>query len=106
MERIIYTCITNNYDTLRPIKAPDGWRAICFTDYIGASWDVDGWEISKHPMGSLNAREVKLNPHYFLPPHHRSIWIDGNLEYRGDWYDYDLPGFTVMKHPDRFCVYD
>jgi hypothetical protein len=53
----------------------------------------------------LYAREIKLNPHKFLPDHDYSIWIDSNLQMINPKFDF---GYDIVtwKHPIRNCVYE
>jgi len=98
---VIYTCITNGYDRLREIaRLPKGWRAVCFTD---ADIKSDSWEIQKIPNLPRIQRHVKICPHHYLK-FDRCLWIDGNLQYFGDWNEFDKSGFWVMKHPHRVSL--
>lgn len=96
---IIYTCITDNYDVLQPItNLPKGWRAVCFSD---SEQTADGWEHVRLPFEPLLHRKVKAMPAEYLGNHERSLWIDGNLRYYGNWKEFDKWGFWVMQHPNR-----
>jgi hypothetical protein len=94
---IVYTAIFHDYDALREVKLPFGWEAVCFTDkpIKSKSWDVRVLE----PFDKIH-RRLKIIPEEQFPGE-RTIWIDGNLEYLGDWKDLDRRGFNVMKHPER-----
>lgn len=82
-KRVIYTCITGKYDTLKTMKYIDkDWDYICFTD--NASIKPDGvWEIKPLQFSELdnsrNNRWHKLNPHLILSDYENSIYIDGNI---------------------------
>lgn len=75
-KKVIYTCITNNYDTLKPITKKAGWDYICFTD---SNIKSDYWQIKPLPKevetlpANKKQRFVKLNPHLFLPQYDLSI---------------------------------
>lgn len=119
--RIIYTCITNDYDTLQPIQVPPGYRAIAFMNERGHDTMkyyaemLPMWEIQIIPSERLHHkihREIKINPHKFLPRHELSIWMDGNITPKMDVYDFAAfmegkeHGLWIMKHPERDCIYD
>lgn len=98
---IVYTAIFGNYDQLKSISLPEGWRAIVYSD---KQIKCEGWECFQVNMifsPVLMARYYKTK----LCPSGRTIWIDANLEYRGDWKVLDLDGLTVMEHPERNCIY-
>lgn len=102
---IIYSCIVDNYDNLKDIKLEEGWRAICFTN---SDIESKTWEIVKIEKGDKIYREIKLMPKKWLPDHDKSVWIDGNLEFKGSLNEFvkDKSGFWLMNHPDRNCVYE
>lgn len=99
---IVYTAIFNDYDTLRDIYLPEGWKAVCFSDRPLKS---NIWDVQVIPNSEKIYRCIKICPYNYLP-WERTIWIDGNLEYLGNWEDLDLPGFTVMRHPERKWVHE
>jgi hypothetical protein len=103
--KILYTCITGNYDSLIPIKKQAGWRYICFTDNPKLRSGV--WEIVLIKSEPKIFRKVKLVPHQFLPQHEVSIWTDGNIELLWN-LDFLIAGneFCTMRHPDRNNIYD
>lgn len=95
---IVYTAITNKYDKLRDIKLPNGWQAICFTTDTALLSDT--WEMCYVENLPLIHRHIKCCPHEYFD-FDRCIWIDANLEFKGDWLELDRAGFWAMKHPDR-----
>ncbi len=58
---------------------------------------------SKNPR--LLAREIKLNPHKYLPEHDYSIWIDSNIEIVSPKFEFNYD-IVTWKHPERDCIYD
>lgn len=96
---ILYTCITGRYDQLHEFPTP--FRKICFTDRMifSSSWEVLGVDMEPKVF-----RKVKIKPQDYLPPHKRSIWIDGHLELQ-DFTLAGRSGFWLMKHPVRSCIY-
>lgn len=100
---IIYTAIIGGYDKLNEYTT--NCRKLCFTD--NASLRSTTWEVVKvRPLMKIH-RKIKILPHLFLPPHERSIWIDGNIKPTMDIEKFaeDKSGFWVMQHPVRNCIY-
>jgi len=98
-ETILYSCIIGRYDQIHEFETP--YRKILFTDrpIFSSTWEVKVID----PEPKL-FRKVKILPHLFLPPHDRSIWIDGHLQPQ-DLTVFERSGFWLMKHPVRDCVY-
>jgi hypothetical protein len=112
--RVVYTCITGNYDALREVVNPDkGVDYICFSDDISES---QTWKIKPIPKclkyldTTKIARCMKILPHLFLSEYDISVWVDGNIQVVGNinqFIDKNLLNyFAIPKHPDRICVYD
>lgn len=111
---VIYTAITNNYDTLRePTYKLQNCDYLCFTD--NSNLDSKHWTIKKieHLIydHNRNAKQYKILPHRFLQEYEYSIWIDGNVDIIGDvtelinkYLTHDVLAF--YKHPERQCIYD
>ena len=86
--KIVYTCITGQYDQLisPTFVAPD-WQYVCFTnnpDYL-AQKNIGAWEI--RPLQSptnLNPtrtnRYHKLQPHVLFPDASATLYLDGNID--------------------------
>lgn len=99
---IVYTAIFNDYDVLRDVFLPPGWRAVCFSDRPISS---KTWEVIVIPGKEKEFRRVKIMPYEYLP-RERTIWIDGNLQPNGRWERLDRPGIWVMEHPERASVHE
>lgn len=99
----IYTAIFDGYDELKEINLMPGWEAICFSNVDIKS---ESWKIVKIEKSDKIFRQIKIQPDKFLPPHEKSIWIDGNLEmlYPLKWFA-KRNGLWMMRHPDRDCIY-
>ena len=69
---LVYTAITNNYDTLKDL--PKGVGGVCFTD--NPSLTSRTWEI-KYIKG-LDHKAPKMLNHQFFPGQ-STMWIDGNV---------------------------
>jgi len=110
---IVYTAIFGDYDSLRePRSASTNVRFICFTDNPNLS--SKAWEIVHiEPAGDSNRlnRQLKLNPHLYLPPHDYSLYIDGNVRIVGcldgffDKYA-QLTELAAPRHFARSCLYE
>lgn len=126
---IVYSCVTSGYDqvhdTLFKGQAvpEEGVRYILFSDFIfpctmrtdDMEWEVKQVKWSHAMCPSRTARYHKCLPHVVLPPHERSLWVDGSLAFKGVRADADIAGkflvdgdgidIATFKHPDRQCVY-
>jgi hypothetical protein len=116
-KKVIYTCISGDYDNLKDIgNYDDSWDYICFTNLIRPG-RYKKWEIREIPKilnfldQTKRARALKILPHLFLPEYETSIWIDGTVEIINSPQQFmqkfltpqDI--FAVSAHPDRICVY-
>jgi O-antigen biosynthesis protein len=70
---LVYTAITNNYDTLREL--PEGIKGICFTD--NPDLKSNTWEIRY--IKDLDHKEPKILNHKYFP-NQSTMWIDGDTE--------------------------
>ena len=113
---VIYTCITGNYEAIQPlsVKSKD-FDYVCYTDQKVTS---DFWEIrpipekvKKYDDKRIN-RYIKLHPHEFFSEYPLSIYIDGNVDIRGDVSAYinkycSEKNISIFagQHPERTCIY-
>ena len=83
---VIYTSIFGKYDNLIELSfIPNNCDFICFTDqdFKSRTWKIKKIEaIVGDPVRS--ARKCKILAHKFLQDYDYSVWVDGNLEVRGD----------------------
>ena len=116
-DKVIYTCITGNYDRLRdPKYITKDWDYVCFTDnptLRSSVWDVRPLpEDTKDLSQVKKQRYVKINAHNVLPEYKLSVWVDGNVEVVGDLNKLtdsvltDSVSVYVPQHPQRKCIYD
>ena len=118
MKKVVYTCITGAYDTLRqPLATRPDWDYICFTDKPGGKRD-GVWQVHPVPMaaGSPKVRSacVKLLPHKVLPEYDASLFMDANLQIASDvFYDKveerlssENTKVWMVPHSSRDCIYD
>ena len=116
-KKVVYTCITGGYDTLRdPLHITEGFDYICFTDNENITSNI--WEVRPLPKETeglsqvKKQRCVKINPHLFLKEYDISIWVDGNVTLKGDLNKFLEKNLTndcsvfVPKHPCRNCIYN
>ena len=115
-KKVIYTCIVGGYDTLLDPKIiSNGFDYVCFTDNQNLSSNV--WDIRPLPKETeelpkvKKQRYMKINPHKHLSEYELSIWVDGNVEIRGDLNKFinetlkNDCSVYVPKHPSRNCIY-
>lgn len=107
---IVYTCVTNRYDSLRPVVSNEQVEFVCFTDNSGrtpAGWQARSFcSPSRLTSGHDINRFHKIFPHRIFPDHRYSIYVDGNIDYHGG-YDRLAQGFKktdaalgALRHPD------
>lgn len=113
---VVYTCITGGYDNLiKPTVVTPGVDYVCFTDNKNLKSNI--WQIRPIPEELLNyscvkqQRGVKILPHRYLPEYDISIWVDANVDTKGNLNDYlktlDFVQYSVFipEHPARKCIY-
>ena len=113
---IIYTAISNGYDTLKPHPPVTGCRFVAFVDNPKTCPD-NGWELRKlipfHSDPIRNSKRYKILAHKMLPRTTCSLWLDGRIEIM-DGFDFDSMiekflarhDMALFNHPRRNCVYD
>lgn len=112
-QKVIYTCITGDYDKLLEVQKKDeGFDYICFTD--NPSLESDTWEIRlidglEHLNNVRKQRYIKINTHKFLSEYDLSIWVDGNIQVLGKFNEliekHHSGYMTTFKHPWNHCIY-
>lgn len=114
-KKVLYTCITGNYDVLRCPKLAEGFDYVCFTDNAQVMSNI--WKIRKIPNELLKLskvkqqRAIKVNPHKYLKEYDISIWVDGCMDITGDLNDFlseKCKGeecIFIPTHPSRKCIY-
>lgn len=116
-KKVVYTCITGEYDEIiEPSYVTSDFDYICFTDNTRLVSNV--WEIRQIPeeLNELSnvkkQRYMKINPHLYLSEYELSIWVDGNVNVKGDLNELLdevlIDGYSVYipQHPVRNCIYD
>lgn len=113
---VVYTCITGGYDNLiKPSFVTPGIDYVCFTDNKLLKSDI--WKIRPIPEELLSyskvkqQRGVKILPHRYLPEYDISVWVDANMDTKGnvktylDGLDFDTYKVFIPEHPVRKCIY-
>lgn len=122
---VVYTCITNDYDTLREIprmvfdSISDSVSFICFTDNPELYSDSKTWTIREIPEDLVRLNKVKAQRILKIAPFRYvddisdiSLWVDSNLSITESPLDLlakcDLKKYPLwtFKHPQRNCIYD
>jgi hypothetical protein len=111
---ILYTVITGGYDSLPDIKPERGVDYWLFTDDLKIQ-TPSFWNKSllANPL-DLTPRRLsrlpKLRPHFYLPLHDISIYMDANLVLRKPIREFALSSvrelsIAVHPHPTTTCLY-
>lgn len=110
-KKVIYTCITGNYDSLMPQPYIEGYDYICFSDCAipNSVWEVMPMpDCVKHLSAVKQQRWVKLHPHELLKEYDYSIWVDANVNVLKDPAPLidDKYSVEIPAHPSRNCIYE
>jgi len=111
MTKVLYTCITGNYDTLiAPRCRQPGFDLICFTDNPELTSDL--WRIVAVPKEKdcqKLQRKIKILSHKYLPDYDITFYVDGNMEVKAnlnDFMQFFHSGFMTKRHPVRSNIWD
>jgi hypothetical protein len=108
MNKVVYTCITGAYDTLKEPKiVSEGWDYICFTD---SDLKSETWQIIK--IGKSNdqirhQRKKKIYNEYIFENYDVSVWVDGSMFINCNLDELLIENdsdFSIMKHPAQTCI--
>lgn len=106
MKLCVYSCVTNNYDTIAPPPKWEGVDFVLFTD--NEDYDGNGWTVKI--VKDTYYKYIKMHPHVLLPEYTHYIWIDASMtiisSYKSFVSIFDKSDFALFKHPERSCVYD
>ena len=108
MRKIIYTAISGDYDNLKdPAIITKGWEYICYTNNKSLRSNI--WNIKY--LDSLTTKEQRKLKIVTPFNYDICIWIDGSIRINCNLdkfiEQYHSKGyFTLMKHPQRGCVYE
>ena len=117
MKKVVYTCLTGNYDELKqPLATRPDWDFVCFSDCL-LEGQAGAWQVRRIPCRTKNAvlasRYAKLLPHKALPEYDWSLYIDANLQIVSDAL-FDIldshiaagESLCQVAHWERDCAYD
>lgn len=108
-EILVYTIVTNSYDSVKPVKNYPGFRFWLFSD--NESLVIPGWETKPLPKSDnpiKQQRLVKINSCIYTPGFETTIYMDGNMELiknPAEFLDECFTGgFLTTQHPKRFTI--
>lgn len=112
----VYTAIMGGFDSLQdPLIVTPGIDYICFTDnkkLKSKVWNIKVIEDSIIDSRKI-ARNIKINPHLYLPTYEYSIWVDGNIlilkdltPIIEDFFYKEDGNIATFKHFSRNCIYE
>lgn len=81
MKIVIYTAITNGYDSLKEPCPIPGVDYICFSDRMIKS---NIWKVRVMKIPRID-KLVKIKPHLFLSEYDMGIWVDAGLKMEQDF---------------------
>lgn len=114
--KVIYTSIVGNYDSLlEPKYIMSDWDYVCFSNNIkkkeGSIWNIKSIPY-QHSDSTILSRYPKINPHIVLQEYKYSLWIDANIEITDSFIEQRLSeiidqqiNFSLIPHPYRNCIY-
>lgn len=118
-EKVIYTCISGEYDNLNNFKYfDDSWDYICYTNQerIINKKNKGIWKVYPMKYQELdqvrNARWHKVFPNkLFGKKYQTSLWIDGNIVIKNKKFFENINNkkqaiFISAIHPVRKCIYE
>lgn len=117
--KVVYTCLTGNYDNLPLHPYLDGgWDYVCFTDsseLLEYGGGYGSWRIEPLAFNELddtkNARWHKTHPHVLFPDCEESIWIDANIAVKSGWIfsliaqKREQNKILIPIHYERDCIF-
>lgn len=115
-DKVIYTCITGNYDELiNHYYINNDYKYVCFTDNkdLISNKKYGIWEILpikfSNTDNSLINRWHKMHPHLLFPNIEESIYIDSNINILSNKVFEEIEktknNILLPKHFNRNCIY-
>lgn len=105
--KLVYTVITGDYDTLRPIKREKGFDYVCLTD--NPNIRKNGWDlqiIEKTPNPLIQQRGIKIFSYF--RNYDLTIYMDANFRVYRPLSElianYYRGGFLTCKHDSRNLI--
>jgi hypothetical protein len=116
-KKVLYTCLTGNYDTLRQHSCIDfEYDYICFTDNnrLLMMGDYGVWKIKPLQYtcsdNTRNSRWHKTHPHILFKDYDISIWVDSNVDIKDEFFFSNvmknkLDKIKIPLHRSCNCIY-
>ncbi len=103
MSKILYTVVTNNYDSIVDPIPQDGWTYIMYSD---SEINSKVWQLRliDEDIPKIH-RKIKCLPHHYLPPHSVSVWLDANIAFKESLDKLLIGDLVFWDHPDRTTIY-
>jgi hypothetical protein len=119
IKRVVYTCITKNYDKLSLIKPTGNFDFICFVDsetlakncdLLKDVTDIEFRKVHLSDSPQEINRILKIRPHEFIGDYDESIYIDGNIRIKNDPFllSAHIPedkSVALYDQPHRDCAF-
>lgn len=117
-KKVIYTCITGEYDELYNHQfVHSEWDYVCFSDSVKRTNDNSSWKIVPLLYSKLdntrNNRWHKINSHIVVGKYEHSVYVDANIDIKSPkFFDhiekniFSKSKFAPMLHLERDCVYE
>lgn len=114
MNKVVYTCITGGYDTLKePNVVTEGWDYICFCDEKPFYEEDTVWKliyINRVEDNIRQQRKEKIYNEWIFDSYDFSVWVDGSMVINTNLDDFvetigeSGSDFYLMKHPAQTCI--
>jgi len=105
MKKVCFTFIFGDYDQLEePIFITEGWEYVVFSDrqHESSVWKTI---IVKSDLDfPIQSRLCMICPFLYID-YDLAVSISGRSQVTSNLNQFDTNGFTLLKHPDRDCVY-
>lgn len=105
-QKLVYSVVTNQYDSIKPVQSYPGFDFWLFTDQEDLK--VEGWETKPIPKSDepiKQQRLIKINSFELPTEYDLTIYMDGNMEIIQDpqlFLDgFYKGGFMTCTHPKR-----
>jgi len=120
LKKVIYTVLLGKYDNIPPVYKEKGYDYFLFTDINVSDINNINWTIIpiEDDIKKLNIsiykkqRYYKTHPHLYFKNYDISIYIDTNIEIKGNLDEFLLkilaPNISIypLEHPDRNSIYN
>lgn len=105
MRMVVYTCITDNYDSLKEPLFHEGIDFICYTN---TEMKSKVWQFRECEGGKLAQRKIKILGTEEINKYDKALWIDGSIQLTKDvrqlLSSHNKPTFKL--HHSRDNIFD